>query len=152
MPMPYAYRHASREFRAFLDDAKARLELVSENSTYTAVEGVFRTFRRRIPPQQALAFADLLPAVPRAIFVSDWRLDHDIVPFGTRDEWIREVQALRPHHNLTPDHAIEAVAWALRRHVRQRELDRLLSLMPSGAIAFWHVDVDDPRELERRII
>lgn len=152
MPMPFTYRHASREFRSFLDDAKTRLEVDSDNTAYTAIEGVLRTFRRRIPPQQALAFADLLPAVVRAIFVSDWQLDGTALPFAERETLTREVQALRRHHNLTPANAIEAVAWALRRHVRQRDLDRLLGRMPPGAADYWHVDTDDPKELDQRIV
>ena len=31
MPMPWPYRHASKEFRAFPDDAKERMNLGSDN-------------------------------------------------------------------------------------------------------------------------
>ena len=44
MPMPWTYRHASREFRKFLDDAKERMSLDSDNMTYTAVDAVFQVF------------------------------------------------------------------------------------------------------------
>ncbi|WP_095589075.1 DUF2267 domain-containing protein [Actibacterium ureilyticum] len=152
MPMPWTYRHADKEFRAFLDDARERMGLDSDNMTYTAVDGVFRTFRRRLTPAQGLAFADLLPAILRAIFVQGWDSDAPPLPFANRAQMTREVQALRPHHNLTPDNAIEATAWALRRSLRQADLDRLLAGFPPGAAAFWHVDVADPSELEQRII
>ena len=152
MPMPWTYRHASKEFRAFLDDAKKRMNLVSDNSTYTAVDAVFQVFRRRLTPSQGLAFASVLPSVLRAIFVKDWDVSQNRAEFLSRAEMTKEAQLVRQHHNLTPDNAIEATAWALRRSMDQRELDRVLSALPVEARDFWRVDVSDPSELEQRII
>lgn len=152
MPMPWTYRHASKEFRAFLDDAKDRMGLESDNMAYTAVDAVFQVFRRRLTPEQGIAFADLLPAVLRAIFVCRWDVAHPPVPFAPREALTREAQAVRRDHNLTPDNAIEATAWALRRNLRQDEMDGLLRTFPEGAAEFWAVEVDDPSELEQRII
>lgn len=152
MPMPWTYRHASREFRSFLDDVQERLNLSSDNMAYTAVDGVFHAFRRRLTAAQGLRFAEVLPSVLRAIFVAGWHPVDAPPPFGTRTEMTREAQSLRPHHNLTPDNAIEATAWALRRHVREDDLDRALAGLPPGAAEFWHVDVADPKELQQRIL
>ncbi len=152
MPMPWAYRHASKDWAAFLEDAKEKLGLTSDNAAYTAVEGVLRAFRRRLSYDEGLAFAQILPAVLRAIFVADWHPEVPPPPFAARAELAREAMALRPNHNLTPPHAIEAVAWALRRSVDQAALDRVLARLPEGAVAFWHVEVKDPAELERRIV
>ena len=44
MPMPWTYRHASKEWRVFLDDVKERMCLESDNSAYTAVDAVFAGF------------------------------------------------------------------------------------------------------------
>ena len=151
MPMPWTYRHASREFRAFLADAKDRMALVSDNSTYTAIDAVFQVFRRRVTVEEGLAFASVLPSVPRAIFVANWS-PRPPVPFADRATLIAEVQAVRRDHNLTPENAIEAVAWSVRRHVRQDALDRVLAGMAPEAADYWRVDVADPRELERRIV
>lgn len=151
MPLPTAYRHATKDWRAFLDDAKEALGLESDNMAYTAVDGVLQVFRRRLTVQQGLAFADVLPAVLRAIFVHDWDIAAPPLPFAPRADLTREAQLVRPHHNLTPDHAIAGVAWALRRHVRQADLDRVLAALPEAARAYWHVDVADPGELARRI-
>lgn len=151
MPMPWAYRHATKDWQAFLADAKEFLGLESDNAAYTAVDAVFRVFRRRLTPEQAIAFANLLPAVPRAIFVQDWDISAPPLPFAPREALTREAQAVRPDHNLTPDHAIEAVARALRRHMHQADLDRLLARLPEGAAEFWDPGDVDPRELERRI-
>jgi uncharacterized protein (DUF2267 family) len=136
MPMPYTYRHASAEFRAFLDDVKDGLGLDSDNSAYTAVDGVFRTFRRRLTPAQALAFSGALPAVLRAIFVQDWQ-DAPPVPFAPMHEMAAEAQALRRDHNLTPPDAIVKVARAVWRAADTAEFDRALNRLPPEARIFW---------------
>ena len=152
MPMPWTYRHASKEWRAFLDDVKERMSLDSDNMAYTAVDAVLQVFRQRLTAQQGLAFASVLPTVLRAIFVKDWDVSKPPVPFTARPALIAEAKQVRPHHNLTPDNAIEATAWAIRRCTNTRDFDRVLRQLPEEAAAFWHVDVEDPRELEQRII
>lgn len=141
--MPWTYRHASREFASFLADAREEMELVSDNSAYTAVQGVLLCFRRRLTVQQALDFAGLLPSVVRAIFVADWQVAPPL-PFADRAALTAEAQALRPHHNLTPDNCIAATALALRHHVDQAALDALLATFPAGAVEFWHLDGPPP--------
>ena len=138
--MPYTYRHASAEFTAFLADARAALNLTSDNATYTAVDGVFQTFRRRLTVPQALTFADALPAVLRAIFVWRWSPVAPL-PFATRAAMTAEAQSLRPNHNLTPDNCIAAVAWALRSAA---DLDPALATLPPEARAFWDLPPDMP--------
>lgn len=152
MPMPWAYRHATKDWQAFLADAKDRLGLTSDNAAYTAVQAVLLTSRARLTVEQGLAFADLLPAVLRAIFVTGWDVTLPPRPFAPRDRLTAEAQALRPHHSLTPPHCIAAVAWALRRHVNQPDLDRLLATLPEGAADFWAAPGADPHDLARRIV
>lgn len=152
MPMPWTYRHASKEWRAFLDDAKEWMNLESDNMAYTAIDAVFQVFRRRLTAQEGLDFASVLPCVPRAIFVFDWNLSPRPVPFADRATLVQEAKSVRRDHNLTPDNAIEATARALWRHSDHFELARVLESLPKGAIEFWHVDVDDPEELAHRII
>ena len=152
MPMPWTYRHASKEWRAFLDDAKERMALESDNMAYTAVDAVFQVFRRRLTAQQGLAFAAVLPAVLRAIFVFGWDVSVPPVPFKRREDLLAEVKDVRRHHNLTPDNAIEATAWAVRRCTNGRDFERVLGTLSAEARAFWQVDVDDPADLNQRII
>ena len=151
MPMPWTYRQATREWQAFLADAKEAMDLASDNAAYTAVEGVLRAFRRRLSPQQALDFAQVLPAVLRALFVADWRLAEPMPP-GTRADWTAEAQALRPHHNLTPEGCVAATATALRKAVRREDLDRVLAALPAFAAEFWSVPGTDPAGLGPRIV
>ncbi|WP_342592309.1 DUF2267 domain-containing protein [Oceaniglobus trochenteri] len=150
--MPWTYRHATREWRAFLGDVKEFMSLESDNSAYTAVDGVFQVFRRRLSAAQGLAFAGVLPSVPRAIFVKGWDVTRPPVPFADRASLIAEVKAVRRHHNLTPDNAIEATARALRRATNPMDFERVLAGLPAPAREFWAVETDDPRDLAQRIV
>ncbi|MEQ8293004.1 MAG: DUF2267 domain-containing protein [Roseovarius sp.] len=136
MPMPWTYRHASKE---------------SDNSAYAAMDGVLQVFRRRLTAQHGIDFASVLPSVPRAVFISSWKLEEPPPPFPDRAALVREVMAVRKDHNLTPENAIEAVAWTLRRYTNRADLERVLGRLPEGAVAFSHVEVTDPREIEQRI-
>lgn len=153
MPMPWTYRQASREWQAFLEDAGEAMNLVSDNSTYTAVEGVLRAFRRRLTPQQALDFANILPSVIRALFVVDWRLpEGPPLPPGTRKDWTEEARALRPQHNQTPENCVAATAYALRRAVRRSDLEQVLAALHPFATDFWTPPGVDPSTLEARLV
>lgn len=126
--------------------------LDSDNIAYTAVDAVLQVFRRRLTAQQGLEFADILPCVLRAIFVDQWDVTKAPAPFVERSALLAEVKRIRPNHNLTPDNAIEATAWAIRRCTNKRDFERALRSLPEEATAFWHVDVDDPAELEQRVV
>lgn len=151
MPMPWTYRHASREWRAFLDDVKEVTGLVSDNMAYTAIDGVLQAFRARVTAAEGLRFASVLPAVPRAIFVAGWVPRDPPLPFASRAEMTAEVRALRRHHNLTPDNAIGATARAVWRSVNHAEFSRVLATLPPGAQAFWTVEGADPADLATRM-
>jgi len=149
--MPWAIRHASKDWQAFLADAKDGLGLESDNMAYTAVQGVLIAFRRRLTPREVMAFADVLPAVLRALFVAGWNPEVPPAPWQPRVDLEAEARALRPHHNLTPPAPIEAVARALRRALRQPDLDRVLAAIGPEAQAFWQVSAP-ASDLARRIV
>jgi uncharacterized protein (DUF2267 family) len=98
---------------------------------------VLQAFRRRLSVKEALLFAEELPPVLRAIFVSDWDVDEPRRPFEDRATMTKEVQALRGDHNVSPDTAIHDVALALRRNMNEEALDRVLAKLPPGAAEFW---------------
>lgn len=152
MPMPWTYRQASREWSAFLTEARSAMNLESDNATYTAVEGVLRAFRRRLTPQQAVDFAQVLPSVLRALFIADWKFDEGPLPPGSRSDWTAEAMALRPHHNLTPPNCVEATALALRKSVLREDLDRVLAALPPFATDFWSTPGIDPASLGPGIV
>jgi uncharacterized protein (DUF2267 family) len=152
MPMPWTYRQATREWQTFLADAQEAIGTPTDHSTFTAVEGVLRAFRSRLTPQQAIDFAQILPAVLRALFVADWQLDTPPAPAGTRPDWTAEAQALRHNHNFAPDNVVAGTALALRKSVQRAELDRVLARLPAFATEFWSVPGVDTSTLGPRIV
>jgi uncharacterized protein (DUF2267 family) len=133
------FQHASDDFEAFLGDAREAAGLTTRNQTYTMVQAVLQTFRRRLEIREAILFAGLLPPLLRALFVTDWNLNDPKSAFADRAELTREVQSLRRHHNFSPDTAIRDVAMALRRHVDEAALDRFLGGLPPGGADFWRI-------------
>ena len=139
MTVPTEIELASLNFSRFLMDAREISGLTSTHQAYTMVEGVLRAFRRRLNVREAVAFANVLPPLLRAIFVADWDVDEPTLPFEDRAVMTGEAQSLRHEHNFAPDTALRDVATALRRHVDEDALDRVLARLPEGATDFWRV-------------
>lgn len=137
MPMPFAYRHATDEFRAYLAALREQTLIESDNVIYTATDAVFRSFRARVTAAQALHFADELPAVLRAIFVWRWDIGAPTLPWADRDTIRAEMTGLRRDHNFCPPEILEDVLAAVRRACRERDIDRVLSEIGPEAVAFW---------------
>lgn len=140
MTVPMAYWSASKDFDAFLLDVRDTCMLPTHNQAYHTLRAVLHVFRNHLAVKDALAFANILPPVTRAIFVEDWVPGDTPPPFPDRAALQREVKAIRPDHNLAPDGAITDVAQALRRSVNIRDLDRVLATLPPGAADFWRAD------------
>ena len=137
MTLPFEYQNASLEFERFMLDARDLAGLATTNMAWNMVVGVFRTFRRRLNAEQILTFASVLPPVARAIFIEGWRSSEAVSTFGSEEELLAEVRAVRAAHNFSPSNAIEAVAGALRRHVDVAAFERVLATMPPAAQSFW---------------
>ena len=140
--MPNDYQRAGPVFERFLEEARDALDLTTRNQTYTVVEGVFRTFRRRLSVEEGLRFADTLPAVLRALFVEEWDISVPPVAYAERKVLEEEVAGLRRHHNFAPHGSIRAVARALRRFVDEQRFDQVLASLGDEARAFWSVEAD----------
>jgi len=132
-------QYASRDFESFLADVKEVSGLATCNQAYTTVQGVFQVFRRRLDLKDAIRFANVLPPVLAAIFISDWDTDEPQLPFLDRERMTREAQGLRKNHNFSPETCIRDVAIALRKHVDKASFDRILASLPPGASEFWRV-------------
>jgi uncharacterized protein (DUF2267 family) len=139
VPIPPEYVHASRDFDAFVEEARVRLGHVTRHQTYQSIESVFRVFRRRLTPAQAIGFAGALPPVLRAIFVADWNMSEPRRPFESRPVLGREVRQFRIDHDFSPDTVIEDIAAVLARHVDRRDFARALADLPAEAREFWAV-------------
>ena len=137
MPMPREYQRAEQAFSAFLEDIKSDLNSPTRNTAYTTVQSVFIVFRRRLSLEQAIAFAAVLPALLRAIFVQDWDTAEERRDFIDLDAMNAEVKAVRQAHNFSPDRAIEEVAAVLWRHVDREAFHKTLAAISPEALAFW---------------
>lgn len=142
MPMPQTYFLASRDFDVFLQDVRDTCLLQTHHQAYHTLRAVLHTFRSHLTTAQALEFANILPAVTRAIFVEDWTPNDAPPPFPDRPTLIQEMKSVRKDHNLAPETAIEDVAAALRRSsIDAAELDRVLARLPVGAKEFWQREI-----------
>jgi uncharacterized protein (DUF2267 family) len=139
MTIPMEFQHASENFEAFLRDARQISGLATRNQIYTMVQAVLLTFRRRLSIVEAIRFANVLPPVLRALFVTDWDPEELQRDFTDRADLTSEIKALRRDHNFSPETAIRDVTTALRRHVDATALDDVLEHMPQGAAQFWAV-------------
>lgn len=139
MPMPMNYWSASKDFDRFLMDVRESCMLSSHHQAYHTLRAVLHVFRSHLPIDQALAFADILPPVTRAIYVEEWNPAAPVTPFPDRDRLAWEVQHVRQDHNVAPETAIEDVAGALRRNIDQAQLDRVLEGFSPQARAYWRV-------------
>ena len=137
MPMPQDYQLAAQRFDAFLVDAQDALDLATRNQTYTVVQAVFLTFRRRLTADAVLTFADGLPPVLRAIFVAEWAADEHRQGFPSHEVLEAEVRSLRADHNFAPDGALRTVTAVVRRHVDNDRFDKALDSLSPEARMFW---------------
>ncbi len=139
MPMPMEYQRATDHFRKFLRDAQENSDLGSPHQTYTMVQGVLQTFRRRLNIRESIHFANTLPAVLRALFIADWDIDEPRRLFEDLATMTKEVQSIRASHNFAPETAIKDVARALRQNLDEAVFDQVLTKLPNGAVQFWEI-------------
>ena len=137
MPYPYEYAVASQTWLQVLDAVRQETDLSTRNQAFTVMEGVLRTFRRRLEVQDSLRFADELPVPVRALYVHDWDLSLPRLPFRAHLDLADEVRSLRRHHNFAGATSVPDVARALRRFVHGPRFDALLATLPTGAVDFW---------------
>jgi uncharacterized protein (DUF2267 family) len=131
------YRLATQDFDRFLADVAMETNLGSRHQAYTTTQGVFFCFRRRLSIQEAISFAQILPAMLRALFVSDWDTDEPQLKSWDPELMAAEVKQLRVNHNFSPDTAIHDVACVLRKYVDATAFKRCLENLPSPAREFW---------------
>jgi uncharacterized protein (DUF2267 family) len=136
MPLPFEYQNASRQFDQFMVDCRDNAGLATTNMTWNMVVGVLHAYRSRLTLEQALRFANVLPPVIRAIFVEDWT-PAPPKPFGTTEQMMADVRAVRHRHNFATSNAIHAVAAALRKQIDMVALMHVLAQFPPEAQQYW---------------
>ncbi|MBK1714449.1 DUF2267 domain-containing protein [Rubrivivax gelatinosus] len=139
MPPPFEYQNPTLQFERFLVAARDHAGLATTNMAWNMVVGVLHSFRAHLSLEQAIAFAQVLPPMVRALFTDDWDPGLPPTPFGSPAELLAEVRAVRHEHNFSPDNAIEAVARALHEQVEPAAFDRALAALPPPARDYWAV-------------
>jgi uncharacterized protein (DUF2267 family) len=137
MTVPQEYVNASRDFDRFMDDLLDISMLATHHQAYAVVRAVLHVFRDHLTVEQGLRFAEILPAVLRAIFVENWHPRSIPPPFPDGRSLIAEVKAIRRDHNLAGESSIHDVAQALRRNVAMGDLERVLRTLPIEAQRYW---------------
>lgn len=137
MTVPIDYKTATASFDRFMLDLRDELDLQTTHQAWGVLLGVLDTFRRRLSNEQALDFAKALPPLLRSVFVQDWHLQSDPLPFTAREKLEEEVMAYHRDHQLAQPGCIAATARSVRRHVDNQRLDGSLSRMPDCARDFW---------------
>ena len=139
MTWPIEYKRASQDFETFMILARDAAGLATTNMAWNMVEGVLHVFRRRLTILQAIAFANVLPPVLRALFLDNWHPCEPPEPFCARELLYQEVRALRHEHNFSPPDAIESVSAALWQCVDAVALRKVLEGFPPEAAGFWRL-------------
>ncbi len=137
MTVPQDYMTACDRFDALLVDLMDELDLTTRHQVYAVLYAVLMTFRRRLGPGEVLTFASALPAMLRAMFVSDWDAQGERLPFAPVADLDQEARGVRGHHNLMPEGSLPTVVRTVRRHCDTDALDAALARLPSQARAFW---------------
>lgn len=137
--MPFTYRHATDEWRRFLATMRARTLIESDNVIYTALDGLFRAFRCRVPPHHVIDLGNELPCVMRSMLVWCWDMEAPRQPWLSRDALETEIRHLRQAHNFAPKGILDDLVWGVRTEVREMDFDRVLQKMSPEAQALWTV-------------
>jgi len=137
VPPPFEYQNPTLQFEKFLVAARDHAGLATTNMAWNMVVGVLHVFRRRLTVEQVVRFAQVLPPVTRALFIEGWDPAPPPLPFADDEQLLREVRAVRHEHNFAPDHAIDAVAQALREQVDPAALAQVLATLPAAARRYW---------------
>jgi uncharacterized protein (DUF2267 family) len=137
MTVPMEYQHASEVFERFLVVLRDRAGLTTRHQTYTIAQAVLYALRQRMSVREGLRFADALPAILRAIFVSDWDIDEPLRPFDTLHALQDDVLAFRRDHSLATRDSVADVADALRHVMSAEAYAMMISRLPCAGQTLW---------------
>lgn len=139
MPYPIEYVRASDFFQNYLTDARDAADFGSSHQAYTMTQAVFQAFRQRLSIADAIKFAQILPVCLKAMFITDWNTSSPEKSLGTKEDILKDIRALRPDHNFSPDYSVEAVKEALLKHIDNNQFQQILSELPEKASDFWQM-------------
>jgi uncharacterized protein (DUF2267 family) len=136
MTQPHDVLYASKLFQEWLTALKERAMLQTHNQSQAMFHSVLHNVRRHMTTEQVLTFADLLPSLPRGIFIEGWR-PTDPLPIGSADDLLQEVvQDLSPHH-VAPDSIVRDVFDVLAEHSEPRAATTMKEQLPEQLRSLW---------------
>jgi uncharacterized protein (DUF2267 family) len=142
MPMPPEIAQASVQFMDLLGALKERAWLQTHNQCYAMLRAVLHEFRQYLTVRQAIAVADALPAVTRAIFVEDWApCDEPPAPPAPEEFTAAVVRRLSPHH-VPPDSIVADVFAVLAPRCNAARLGPAVDALPSELRNLWREQYD----------
>ena len=140
MPMPQEIAYASKQFMELLGALKERALLETHNQCYAMLRAVLHEFRSYMTIKQAIAFADGLPPLVRAIFVEGWQPADEPPPPPSRKEFASAVaRRLAPHH-YAPDNLASDVFAVLVPRAERTKIARVMDELPADLNNLWRGD------------
>jgi uncharacterized protein (DUF2267 family) len=123
-----------------LGDLKERSFLQTHNQCYAMLRAVLHEFRGYMTVGQAIAFANGLPPVVRAILVENWKPPDQPLPSPSRQDFIDAVIGrLSPHH-VPPDSIVSDVFALLVPRAEATKIADAIDSLPAELKQLWDED------------
>ena len=137
MPMPQEITQASKQFMELLGDLKEGSFLQTHNQSYAMLRAVLHEFRKYMTIGQAIAFANGLPTIVRAIFVENWKpAAQPSAPLSRRDFVDAVITRLSPHH-VPPDSIVSDVFALLAARGEPAKIADVIDSLPTELKQLW---------------
>jgi uncharacterized protein (DUF2267 family) len=134
VPVPQDVVYASQQMEAWLLHLKQRALLRSTHEAYGLLRAVLHELRDRVPLEDALRLADLLPPLLRGIMLEDW---HPLaLPSAARPPLFEAVSA-RCEHPPVPEGIVEDVLAVLAERTPPHQRESLGRFLPPEAREAW---------------
>jgi len=137
MTQPYDVEFASQQYQAWLAALKETASLVTHNQSQAMMRAVMYRLRRCLAPDDVLAIANALPALPRGIFLEGWSLDEErFVPASPESFTAAVADDLKAHH--VPPATITADVFAVwATHLESRKAALVAAHLPDVLKPLW---------------
>ncbi len=109
MTQPIDVERATELYRDWLIALKRQSALATTNQSQAMMRAVMVQLRRALAPDQVLAVANALPALPRGIFIEGWSLHDQMVVPASADAFLDQVRAQLEARHAPPASLVQDV-------------------------------------------
>ncbi|MCB1488208.1 MAG: DUF2267 domain-containing protein [Bauldia sp.] len=142
MTQPYDVEFASQQYQEWLAALKETASLVTHNQSQAMMRAVMHRLRRSLAPDDVLAVANALPALPRGIFLDGWSLDEErFTPASAKAFTAAVADDLKAHH-VPPDTIVADVFAVWSRHLDGRKAAIVAARLPDVLKPLWPAGSD----------